>query len=467
MTPENPQTRSPVLPDIAPDGATGRHRPPRIPGAQRVLRAFLTTASIFFWLLVASAASAQDFDVDNDVSGVARDASGAVLPGVTVEAAGPALVGPGRTVVTDARGQYRFVDLPPGVYSLTFSLPGFVTFKRNDVVVTANSTWTINTVMNPAPPLSQPPPPTPPAAQPWRISGLIFGDYYYFGSTHLETADPSWKDQQGFWIRRAYFTYDYDLSSKLTTRLRLEANGDGTLEDHALTPYVKDAYIRAVLGKQRLFLGISPSATFNWLEGFWGLRHVEKTPVDLFRLDSSRDFGVSLEGPIPVKGLYYVAQFGNNAGQNSETDKYKAFRFEGRFEMNPVIAIEVLVGAFPQPGGKDQRIYQVFGGYQGKLFRGGLQYVHKDIDSGTSAPTTNVDVTSAFGVFDFIPKKGTAYLRIDWASGNNKMTTDTGVPGVDGIDYLPIDNQHDFAFYLLGMEWYLHKNFRSARTWKW
>ena len=58
------------------------------------------------------------------IAGVVRDASAAVLPGVTVEASSPALIEKTRTVVSDGTGQYRITDLPPGTYVLTFSLPG-------------------------------------------------------------------------------------------------------------------------------------------------------------------------------------------------------------------------------------------------------------------------------------------------------------------------------------------------------
>src|SRR5262245_51406976 len=67
------------------------------------------------------------------ISGVARDTSGAVLPGVTIEASSPALIEKVRTVVTDTTGQYRVVDLRPGTYSVTFSLPGFNTFRRDGI----------------------------------------------------------------------------------------------------------------------------------------------------------------------------------------------------------------------------------------------------------------------------------------------------------------------------------------------
>src|SRR6187397_2723123 len=64
------------------------------------------------------------------ITGVVRDSSGAILPGVTVEAASPALIEKVRTVTTDGEGVYKIVDLRPGVYTITFTLQGFSTVKR-------------------------------------------------------------------------------------------------------------------------------------------------------------------------------------------------------------------------------------------------------------------------------------------------------------------------------------------------
>src|SRR5918995_6958453 len=77
---------------------------------------------------VASAAYAQ-----GTLAGVVRDATGAVLPGVTVEAASPAPIERVRTTVTDASGQYRIIDLRGGAYVVTFTLAGFTTARREDV----------------------------------------------------------------------------------------------------------------------------------------------------------------------------------------------------------------------------------------------------------------------------------------------------------------------------------------------
>ncbi|HXH24238.1 MAG TPA: TonB-dependent receptor [Vicinamibacterales bacterium] len=77
------------------------------------------------------------------LTGTVRDTSGAVLPGVTVEATSPALIEKVRTAVTDDTGQYRIIDLPPGTYTLTFTLPGFTTVKRDGLQISGTQTLTV------------------------------------------------------------------------------------------------------------------------------------------------------------------------------------------------------------------------------------------------------------------------------------------------------------------------------------
>jgi len=89
-------------------------------------------------LLLAAPVFAQ-----GSLTGTVRDASGAVLPGVTVEAASPALIEKTRSAVTDGTGQYRIIDLRPGIYVLTATLPGFATFKRDSIELTGSQTITI------------------------------------------------------------------------------------------------------------------------------------------------------------------------------------------------------------------------------------------------------------------------------------------------------------------------------------
>lgn len=82
-----------------------------------------------------------------NIAGIVRDASGALLPGVTVEAASPALIERVRTVVTNDQGNYSIEALRPGTYSVTFSLAGFRTFKRENVALGTGVTVTANATM--------------------------------------------------------------------------------------------------------------------------------------------------------------------------------------------------------------------------------------------------------------------------------------------------------------------------------
>src|SRR5712691_5787844 len=79
-----------------------------------------------------------------NIAGVVRDTSGAVMPGVTVEAASPALIERVRSVTTDNQGLYRIVDLRPGSYTVTFTLPGFSTFRRDGIELTTGFTASVN-----------------------------------------------------------------------------------------------------------------------------------------------------------------------------------------------------------------------------------------------------------------------------------------------------------------------------------
>ena len=92
------------------------------------------------WLaLVPAGASAQ-----SAFSGTVTDSSGAVLPGVTVEAGSPALIEGSRSAVTDGQGRYTIVQLRPGTYKLTFTLVGFTTVVREGVELPSDFTMTIN-----------------------------------------------------------------------------------------------------------------------------------------------------------------------------------------------------------------------------------------------------------------------------------------------------------------------------------
>ena len=102
----------------------------------RLARAFFP---LILLLGIPAAALAQA-----SITGVVRDSSGAVLPGVTVEASSGALIEKVRTAVTDGTGQYRIIDLRPGTYVVTFVLTGFSTVRREGIELEGQLTASVN-----------------------------------------------------------------------------------------------------------------------------------------------------------------------------------------------------------------------------------------------------------------------------------------------------------------------------------
>jgi len=99
------------------------------------------------WLFVAFCFGLPSLAHAQSIAGTVRDTSGAVLPGVSVEASSPALIEKTRSVVTDGNGQYQIIDLRPGIYTVTFTLQGFTTVSRQNLEVTGGGVTTVNAEM--------------------------------------------------------------------------------------------------------------------------------------------------------------------------------------------------------------------------------------------------------------------------------------------------------------------------------
>jgi hypothetical protein len=102
----------------------------------KCVRAILTLVSL---AVIPSIAFAQ-----GSIVGTVKDPSGAVLPGVTVEASSPALIEKTRSVVTGGTGQYSIENLRPGTYTVTFTLTGFAPVKREGIELTGTFVATVN-----------------------------------------------------------------------------------------------------------------------------------------------------------------------------------------------------------------------------------------------------------------------------------------------------------------------------------
>jgi hypothetical protein len=302
-----------------------------------------------------------------------------------------------------------------------------------------------------------------------KFSGLVFGDYYAYDAWHQDqvstTNTTKVQGQQGFWLRRIYFTYDLTFSEKFTTRLRLEANSNGQFQNPGnINTYIKDAYLKWTFSQgQVATLGIQPSLTFDWFESWYGLRHIEKSPADLYRIDSSRDLGVSVGGPISaVKNLAYAVQYGNESGTGAETDEYKIWRFEGRYVAETGIAAEAFYSFAGRPGGQDRTTAQAILGWRGKTFRVSGHYLHqKRENANAEGADQSIDIVSGFGYWEFLPKRADVFFRLDDVKGKLAGVT-TGLPGADGIDYWILSPQQPFKNYIFGGEYYLFPTIRVS-----
>lgn len=106
-------------------------------------RAYTLFVGILLWLIPPVVEAQQTAGI----SGIVRDSSGGVLPGVTVEAASPALLEKVRTAVSDGEGRYTIIEIPPGTYTVTFTLTGFGAFTREGVTLPSGFTATVDATM--------------------------------------------------------------------------------------------------------------------------------------------------------------------------------------------------------------------------------------------------------------------------------------------------------------------------------
>ncbi|VAX26805.1 hypothetical protein MNBD_IGNAVI01-7 [hydrothermal vent metagenome] len=276
-----------------------------------------------------------------------------------------------------------------------------------------------------------------------KFSGYMFGDYYYLINDH----DTDIKDMHGLWFRRIYFTYDYTINKSFSTRLRLEMSNEFNFKEaRTVVPFVKDAWLKYKFGNQALILGINPTPTWDLIEHFWGYRSVEKTPLDLQNMGSSRDFGLALKGRFDQKGIFnYHFMVGNGSSNKQEIDKGKSAMFA--LAVNPVkfFVIQVYGDYADHEGDTDWYTLQGFVGYKTKVFRVGLQYVYQtrqkqDTDDlkmrvlSFFAVGAISDQVSLLGRIDrnFDPNpKGEAIPFIPFAEAKNTFF-------VGGIDWHPI-----------------------------
>jgi len=257
------------------------------------------------------------------------------------------------------------------------------------------------------------------------FKGYMFGDYYYV----VSHSNEDYEGRNGLRFRRIYFTYDNKLTEKIKMRLRLEMASSGDFDEKdTLNPIVKDAWLNADIGGgQNLVFGIVSTPTFGSnVEDVWGYRHLEKTPLDLMKMASSRDFGIGLQGDLDKNGrVSYSLLFGNGESNKSETNKGK--KIYGSLAFNPLkgLILEAYGDYETTKDKKNYNIYQGFAAYQGDWGRVGLLFAKRHYDH----EDTEKDWTllSGFAVLS-------ASKKLDFIARYDKML---GEPVSKTVDYIP------------------------------
>lgn len=280
-----------------------------------------------------------------------------------------------------------------------------------------------------------------------KISGYMFGDYYYMAGNHNEDLEGT----NGFWMRRIYVTYDKGLSEAFSMRFRIEMNSAGNFTSKAkLTPVVKDAYLKWKNGQHSIYLGISGTPTWGVIEKFWGYRSVEKTALDLQKFGSSRDFALAFKGSLDSqKRINYHLMFGNGSSNGSENNKGKKVMLALSGKPSKSIILEGYVDFEEKPGKKNRYTVQGFAGYQNDSFRLGVQFAHQNRQVGAGMDDMQMQIGSIFGAAKFSDKVW-GFARVDRQFDPN--------PDGAKISYIPFDATTESTFLLAGLDFIPAKN---------
>lgn len=290
---------------------------------------------------------------------------------------------------------------------------------------------------------------------PWwettKFSALAFGDYYVVSGHH----DEEIEGQNGFWMRRIYLTMDQTLSSSLSARVRLEMNHQGDFSSStAMEPFVKDAWLRWRRNEaMSLVFGVQPTPPFETVEEFWGYRAVEKTPLDLQRWKSTRDFGVAIRGGTGAGSrLLYHAMIGNGSSTGAETNEGKQAALALGWAPSAGTIAELYLDREGRPGGSDRTTLQGFLGARRDRWRAGLQYAHQERGA------ESLELASAFAVWN-AREDLSALLRVDRMFDPN--------PEGDRIPYLPFDTTAESMLVIAGVDFRLHRRFGLVPNVEW
>jgi hypothetical protein len=295
-----------------------------------------------------------------------------------------------------------------------------------------------------------------------RISGYMFGDYYYnaagdphhgYNAAGVDSGQVNidgngnrviTKDLNGLQFRRLYLQLDNDLSAKYSTRVRLEADSKSLTSDGKLGVNVKALYVQAksVLPRMDLYAGLVSVPFFDVTEEFWAYRSIEKVLPDFRGFSPSADMGIEAKGFFDANHvLGYTALLGNGTGQKTETNRQKRasaslpVRWKD-LHFEPYIDYESIFG------GQDHLSWQVMLGYDLPK-HGALGYVVTDqVQHTPTGPYRELLGHSIFARIQPVDAFG-GFARVDLWSPNRRATSRVDQQlWIVGLDWQPFKDVH-------------------------
>jgi len=281
-----------------------------------------------------------------------------------------------------------------------------------------------------------------------KWGGEAFGDVYWFAANH----DSVIEDQNGMWIRRINLSYDYKFSDVYSARVRLEAASPGDFTSLAMITFIKDAWLKWANTNHAALLGLQVTPTFNLIETVWGYRSIERTPVDLQSLGSSRDLGIGAIGAFGAsKKLGYHVLVADGSGTKSENDKGKKVMGAVQLRPSDKFVIEGYADYEDRTNDADRTTIQAFAGYQAPKVRAGVQWTKQT--RNTVGEDVEMTIVSGFAAAQATEKM--------WVFGRVDRNDD---PNPDGkkINYIPFDPTAANTFVVGGLDFALWQEQNDA-----
>ncbi|MCX8010501.1 MAG: hypothetical protein N3A61_05065 [Ignavibacteria bacterium] len=281
----------------------------------------------------------------------------------------------------------------------------------------------------------------------FKLSGLTYFDYFY--NIQRNEGKVNEKDEQGFQFRRVWLTSDFNVSDKLSARLRIESDGgvfnDSAKKNFRFNVFLKDVYVNYKFAEQsEMYAGMIPTPIFEIEEQYWGYRSVEKILADLKGFSPISDLGISIRGSaLEKKSFKYWLMVGNNSVHSAESDKYK--RFYSQFSYLPVEGLQLVLDAqFASASNNKNLLMGKIGFYYQK--KGSYSFgitamnrtLQKFLQNDKNLNSVGASVFTNFVLDNLL----NSFLRIDYFDPNSSADSkdDSEIIFIAGLDF-KLDNQ--------------------------